>query len=219
MKFKKYLVAGCGESLGGAVIECLPSTIQVGDSYTKTRYPILYPEGDDPFWETWDNDINSIPSSQITSPPRFAYAVSDTACENSMFVQGQFQQMQIFSQPTEFQVNNMMPCPGCCNKPDKKPWDLYDSLPSGELQPNFPGTKVVGGVTFTISTDQDYENAGCVRRCDDRAVIDSPGPLTPQGHSIPGKEGGEEIQQIDKSLQESIIKRLQKLAGIKKSKK
>lgn len=94
-----------------------------------------------------------------------------------------------------FTKSPMNPCPNCCNKIESYPWAVQTS--DGEL--NASGYSF----SFPTPTENDVKTSMCKRRCKDKAVI-------------PGKDGGEEIQQIDKSLQESIIKRLQKLAGIKK---
>tara|TARA_Y100000592_G_C5325974_1_gene247161 strand:+ start:59 stop:712 length:654 start_codon:yes stop_codon:yes gene_type:complete len=213
----KYLTKSCDQPGNALYIACLPSDFQIGDTYTQT---VNYWEFPDP---PQDEEGNWLPpiSVQDTTPRKFIYAKSNEECQT--FYE---QNPNAFPEPPVVKVNNMNPCPRCCNKPNLTPWDLYN-LVNGELQPNFPETMVASGTTYNKPTDQDYENAGCVRRCQDRATIDSPGPLTPQGNTIPGKEGGIEIQQKKERkpgdpqtyLYESFKKRLQKLAGIKKSKK
>ena len=204
MAHLEYLTKSCDGS-GGYVPLCLPDNVQIGDTFTQTLYPVDGPP--------------------TNYGPRMVYATSNVACENSIFainLDGSVSDYQLYSQPIKTYVSNIMPCPNCCRKPNLKPWDLYDMLPNGELSPNFPQETTVAGITFTKPTDQDYENAGCIRRCLGKAVIpqSSPRPLT-------GKEGGTEIQQKkDRKpgdpqtyLHESFKKRFQKLAGIKKSKK
>ena len=207
MAHLKYLVKSC-DGTAGSNISCLPDNVQIGDTFVLTGYPILYPDMNDPFWETWDNNINSIPSTTITYEPRFVYATSNVTCENSIFAPSN-PNFQLYTKPTKTTVNNMIPCPNCCNKPNLGPWDLYDTLPNGELSPNFPQETIVGGITFTRPTDQDYENAGCVRRCQDRAVSGT--KIQQKKDRKPGDP--------QTYLYESFKKRLQKLAGIKKTKK